>query len=54
MDRRTGWDPKLGASEERRDDVPTDEELETCLKALSLSKAVGVDDIPVEAYRASR
>jgi len=43
----------LGDPSTRANDVPSDEDLEFCLKALAEAKAVGVDGIPVEAYRAS-
>ena len=45
--------PDLGDPLTRENDVPSDEDLEICLKALAKAKAVGVDGIPVEAYRAS-
>ena len=45
--------PDLGPSSSREDDVPKDEHLEECLKALSSSKAAGRDGIPVEVYKAS-
>ena len=45
--------PDLGPSSSREDDVPQDEHLEECLKALSSSKAAGRDGIPVEVYKAS-
>ena len=38
-------------TDERQDDVPTDEDLEQCLGALLKSKAAGVDGTPVELYQ---
>ena len=43
----------LGSPDLRRGEPPTDEELDSCLRALKNSKACGPDGIPVEAYKAS-
>ncbi len=45
--------PPLPPAHTRQDDVPTDEELEFCLKALACRKATGCDQVPIEAFRAS-
>ena len=45
--------PDLTPASSREGDVPSDAELDLCLKALAKAKATGPDKIPVEAYRAS-
>jgi exonuclease III len=44
---------KISPAADREGDVPTTEELEFCLAALSKQKATGPDLVPIEAYRAS-
>ena len=48
---RGEWAP-LPARAERRTDVPSDADLELCLRAMAKGKAVGADGIAVEAFRA--
>ena len=41
----------LGPATQRADDVPSDDELIFCARALRKAKALGVDEIPCEAFR---
>ena len=44
----------IGPASNRKDEpLPTDDELEICLRALRGSKAAGPDDVPIEIWRAS-
>ena len=43
--------PLRGSTDDRRFDIPSDEELEICLAAMSIGKAPGHDGIPVEIFK---
>ena len=45
--------PPISPAQTREGDVPTDEELEFCLRALANRKCTGHDQVPIEAYRLS-
>jgi len=45
--------PNLGPSRDRKEWIPTDEHLEKCLKALSISKAAGWDEVVIELFKSS-
>ena len=46
--------PDIGPAESRAAHVPTDADLDTCLAAMGKCKAVGIDGIAAEAYKASK
>ena len=45
--------PDIGSAHSRRGDLPSTEELEACLQALSNSKAAGWDGVYAEVYKVS-
>ena len=45
--------PPISPAHTRESDIPSDDELWFCLKALAKQKATGPDQVPIEAYRAS-
>ena len=48
-----GTMPDLGPASARSADIPSDIDLQKCLKAMKHSKAPGLDQVPIEAYQAS-
>ena len=45
--------PDIGDPEVRSGDVPLDEDLELCIKAMQNSKKCGLDEVAIELYKAS-
>ena len=45
---------EFSPQEERKGDVPTDEELEICMKAMKKARAPGKDGLPIEPYKACK